>query len=69
MVEELRDSGFNGHVIILSGYSDFEYARKAMRLKDKRLPFKTSFKSHNRRSINEDNFATRRKIYRRDEAL
>ncbi|MCM2676167.1 response regulator transcription factor [Alkalicoccobacillus plakortidis] len=33
MVEELRDSGFNGHVIILSGYSDFEYARKAMRLK------------------------------------
>ncbi|MDQ0207241.1 response regulator transcription factor [Alkalicoccobacillus murimartini] len=33
MVEELRKSGFEGHVIILSGYSDFEYARKAMRLK------------------------------------
>ncbi|MGY4691368.1 response regulator transcription factor [Salibacterium sp. K-3] len=32
MVEELRNEGFKGRVIILSGYSDFEYARKAMRL-------------------------------------
>ncbi|WP_026702452.1 response regulator transcription factor [Salibacterium aidingense] len=32
MMEELRTEGFEGRVIILSGYSDFEYARKAMRL-------------------------------------
>ncbi|SFL48012.1 response regulator transcription factor [Salibacterium qingdaonense] len=32
MVEELRNEGYEGRVVILSGYSDFEYARKAMRL-------------------------------------
>ncbi|MFD2706070.1 response regulator [Salibacterium lacus] len=32
MVEELRKENFQGRVVILSGYSDFEYARKAMRL-------------------------------------
>ncbi|MDQ0300100.1 two-component system response regulator YesN [Salibacterium salarium] len=32
MIEELRQEGYDGKVIILSGYSDFEYARKAMRL-------------------------------------
>ncbi|MFC0473006.1 response regulator transcription factor [Halalkalibacter kiskunsagensis] len=32
MIEALRDEGYKGRVIILSGYSDFENARKAMRL-------------------------------------
>jgi two-component system response regulator YesN len=32
MIEELRKEGFGGKIIILSGYSDFEYARQAMRL-------------------------------------
>ncbi|WP_165972055.1 response regulator transcription factor [Paenibacillus piri] len=32
MVEELRKTGFEGKIIILSGYSDFEYARQALRL-------------------------------------
>lgn len=32
MIENLRDCGFEGKVIILSGYSDFEYARQALRL-------------------------------------
>ncbi|MFA9557875.1 response regulator [Evansella sp. AB-rgal1] len=33
MIEELKRDGFEGKVIILSGYSDFEYARRAMRLR------------------------------------
>jgi YesN/AraC family two-component response regulator len=32
MVEQLRREGFDGEFVILSGYADFEYARKAMRL-------------------------------------
>ncbi|GGG02802.1 response regulator transcription factor [Paenibacillus abyssi] len=32
MIERLRNSGYDGKIIILSGYSDFEYARKALRL-------------------------------------
>ena len=32
MVEHLRNENFLGKIIILSGYSDFEYARKALRL-------------------------------------
>jgi two-component system response regulator YesN len=32
MVEKLRREGFKGKIIVLSGYSDFEYARQAMRL-------------------------------------
>lgn len=32
MIEQLRLSGYAGKVIILSGYSDFEYARQALRL-------------------------------------
>nr|WP_280521374.1 response regulator transcription factor [Paenibacillus mangrovi] len=32
MVEQLRTEGYEGKIIILSGYSDFEYARKALRL-------------------------------------
>jgi two-component system response regulator YesN len=32
MVEELRKTGYGGKIIILSGYSDFEYARQALRL-------------------------------------
>ena len=32
MLQHARDNGFNGKVIILSGYSDFEYARTALRL-------------------------------------
>lgn len=32
MIEQLRESDFAGKVIILSGYSDFEYARKSLRL-------------------------------------
>ncbi|QKS69730.1 response regulator transcription factor [Paenalkalicoccus suaedae] len=32
MVESLRKDGITSHIIILSGYSEFEYARKAMRL-------------------------------------
>jgi two-component system response regulator YesN len=32
MIQELREKEFDGKVIILSGYSEFEYARQAMRL-------------------------------------
>ncbi|MDQ0253195.1 two-component system response regulator YesN [Evansella vedderi] len=32
MIEKLKNNGFDGKVIILSGYEDFEYARRAMRL-------------------------------------
>lgn len=32
MAEKLRESGFKGKIIVLSGYSDFEYARQALRL-------------------------------------
>ncbi|MBC8081441.1 MAG: response regulator [Gorillibacterium sp.] len=32
MISELRDNGYSGKIIILSGYADFEYARKALRL-------------------------------------
>lgn len=32
MIEQLREDGFDGNFIILSGYSDFEYARQALRL-------------------------------------
>lgn len=32
MIEHLRTEAFDGKVIILSGYSDFEYARQALRL-------------------------------------
>jgi two-component system, response regulator YesN len=32
MLQNSRENGFNGKVIILSGYSDFEYARTALRL-------------------------------------
>lgn len=32
MIECLREEQFNGKIIILSGYSDFEYARQALRL-------------------------------------
>lgn len=31
MIEQLRAEGFRGKIIILSGYSDFEYARQALR--------------------------------------
>lgn len=31
MIEQLRKEGFEGKIIILSGYSDFEYARQALR--------------------------------------
>ncbi|MDR7078694.1 YesN/AraC family two-component response regulator [Neobacillus niacini] len=32
MLQHARDNGYNGKAIILSGYSDFEYARTALRL-------------------------------------
>ncbi|MGU3568083.1 response regulator [Paenibacillus sp. D51F] len=32
MIEELRRQAYGGKIIILSGYSDFDYARKALRL-------------------------------------
>jgi two-component system, response regulator YesN len=32
MIERLRLEGYGGKIIILSGYSDFEYARKALKL-------------------------------------
>jgi len=32
MIERLRSGGFDGKIIILSGYSDFEYVRRALRL-------------------------------------
>lgn len=32
MIEQLRQEQFSGKIIILSGYSDFEYARQALRL-------------------------------------
>lgn len=32
MMEQLRKEGFQGKIIILSGYSDFEHARQALRL-------------------------------------
>ncbi|GFN31065.1 response regulator transcription factor [Paenibacillus xylaniclasticus] len=32
MIERLREAKFGGKIIILSGYSDFEYARQALRL-------------------------------------
>jgi two-component system, response regulator YesN len=32
MIEELRQHQYDGKIIIFSGYTDFEYARKAMRL-------------------------------------
>ncbi|MZQ86682.1 response regulator [Paenibacillus sp. 5J-6] len=31
MIERLREEGFQGKIIILSGYSDFEFARQALR--------------------------------------
>ncbi|WP_438448472.1 response regulator transcription factor [Gorillibacterium sp. sgz5001074] len=31
MIEQLRKEGYNGKIIILSGYSDFEHARQALR--------------------------------------
>lgn len=31
MIEQLRKEGFSGKIIILSGYSDFEHARQALR--------------------------------------
>ncbi|MCA1295169.1 response regulator [Paenibacillus sp. alder61] len=31
MIEQLRKEGYDGKIIILSGYSDFEYARQALR--------------------------------------
>ena len=31
MIEHLRKDGFGGKIIILSGYSDFEHARQALR--------------------------------------
>lgn len=31
MIEQLRNQGFQGKIIILSGYSDFEHARQALR--------------------------------------
>ncbi|WP_159886744.1 response regulator transcription factor [Paenibacillus puerhi] len=31
MIEQLRKEGFDGKIIILSGYSDFEHARQALR--------------------------------------
>ncbi|WP_088102014.1 response regulator transcription factor [Halalkalibacter urbisdiaboli] len=33
MIQELREKEFDGKVIILSGYSEFEHARQAMRLR------------------------------------
>jgi len=39
MIEQLRKQQYTGKIIILSGYSDFEYARKALRLQvDDYLP-------------------------------
>ncbi|WP_162341759.1 response regulator transcription factor [Paenibacillus paridis] len=32
MIEQLREQQFAGKIIVLSGYSDFEYARQALRL-------------------------------------
>lgn len=32
MIQQLRKSGFGGKIVILSGYSDFDYARQALRL-------------------------------------
>ncbi len=32
MIEQLREEEYGGKIIILSGYSDFEYARQALRL-------------------------------------
>lgn len=32
MIETLRNNNYKGKIVILSGYSDFEYARKALRL-------------------------------------
>lgn len=32
MIEQLREEQFQGEVVILSGYSDFQYARQALRL-------------------------------------
>ncbi|RXZ78921.1 response regulator [Paenibacillaceae bacterium] len=32
MIEQLRESRYAGKIIVLSGYSDFEYARQALRL-------------------------------------
>lgn len=32
MIEQLKHEGFAGEVVILSGYSDFQYARQALRL-------------------------------------
>ncbi|MFC5652052.1 response regulator [Paenibacillus solisilvae] len=39
MIEQLRKRNYEGKIIILSGYSDFDYARKALRLQvDDYLP-------------------------------
>lgn len=32
MIEHLRSEGYEGEIVILSGYNDFEYARQAMRM-------------------------------------
>ncbi|OXM83572.1 response regulator transcription factor [Paenibacillus rigui] len=32
MIEQLKQEGFSGEIVILSGYSDFQYARQALRL-------------------------------------
>lgn len=32
MIERLREQDYKGRIVILSGYSDFEYARQALRL-------------------------------------
>ncbi|MFH5186841.1 response regulator [Paenibacillus sp. TAB 01] len=32
MIEQLKQDGFQGEIVILSGYSDFQYARQALRL-------------------------------------
>lgn len=46
MIEQLRKRNYEGKIIILSGYSDFDYARKALRLQvDDYLPKPASLSS------------------------